>query len=245
MFIEYAKASPEDILCRITAINRGPDAAPIHLLPHLWYRNRWSWDVGSQARGDPGDRPRRGPHVAPQPWATAGGTSEASDGQQVELLFTENETNFQRIDNAPNKSPYVKDGINDAVVDGKRTRSTTSKAANWPATRGRSCRQAARFRSKFAFRPRQVADPFADFDAIFTSRIAEADAFYDELHPAELRHRPATGRSAGVCRSAVVEAVLPLRRLSLAEGRPHAAAAARRALEGPQLIAGRSCTMPT
>ena len=86
VFIEYAKASPEDILCRITAINRGPDAAPIHLLPHLWYRNRWSWELDGQARRDPRDRSRRGtaprtPTLGDRWWYV-----RASDGQPVDLL---------------------------------------------------------------------------------------------------------------------------------------------------------------
>ena len=62
VFIEYAKANPEDMLCRITAVNRGPEAAPIHVLPHLWYRNTWSWRDGRRTPGDPRHRPRRGVH---------------------------------------------------------------------------------------------------------------------------------------------------------------------------------------
>ena len=64
VFIEYAKANSEDILCRITAINRGPDSAPIHVLPHLWYRNVWTWETGCAALHDQSHRPWRGIHGA-------------------------------------------------------------------------------------------------------------------------------------------------------------------------------------
>ena len=115
VFVEYAKADVEDILIRVTAVNRGHESANLHILPTIWFRNTWSWN-GSI------DKP---------------GLSKASTetsaiilddeyyGQRFlycegapELLFTENETNNQRLFNAPNKNGYAKDSINDYVVSG-------------------------------------------------------------------------------------------------------------------------------
>ncbi len=117
VFVEYAKAAPEDLLIRITVHNRGPDAAELRLLPTLWFRNRWSWDEtpkDSLLRREPGspgtvvraDEPKLGTRYL------------ACDGEPT-LLFTENETNTQRLFSSPNASPYVKDGINDYVVHGQ------------------------------------------------------------------------------------------------------------------------------
>src|SRR5256885_9578170 len=116
--VEYAKASPDDVLVRITATNRGPDAAELHLLPTLWYRNTWSWDVPEPEKptlraGRPGvghvtiegDHPSLGPR-----WLYCAGAPE--------LLFTENDTNAERLWGRPNASPYVKDGIGRYVVEG-------------------------------------------------------------------------------------------------------------------------------
>ena len=105
----------------VTAHNRGPDAATLHLLPTLWFRNTWSW--GDEVRAARSRRPSPSGGVAPPPRAT---TSSATGGSvsmpRRRLLFCENETNNQRLFGAPNASPYVKDGINDFVVGGARTR---------------------------------------------------------------------------------------------------------------------------
>src|SRR6187401_1878217 len=123
VFVEYAKASPEDILVRITAINRGPEAAHLHLLPTLWFRNDWSrWIAES-------NRTPEKPHIkrveAPA-GATAAGAAHPLLGAcivsyegDVPLLFTENETNHARLFGTSNESPYVKDGINECVVHGR------------------------------------------------------------------------------------------------------------------------------
>src|SRR5579871_5501950 len=117
VFVEYAKKSPEDILIQISVYNRGPEAAELHVLPTLWFRNQWSWYAGP-------DRP-----VLRQLTGPAEGTIQASDpvlGERylycqgdATLLFTENETNTQRIFGVPNRRPYVKDSINDFVIHGR------------------------------------------------------------------------------------------------------------------------------
>ena len=121
VFVEYAKADSEDILCRITVINRGPDPAPIHVLPHLWYRNVWTWEPGVphstiKAIG-PGAAQTQHEALGERWWHV-----RAADHQRIDLLFTENDTNLERLYHLHNPSPYVKDGINNAVVNGLQDR---------------------------------------------------------------------------------------------------------------------------
>ena len=119
VFVEYAKDSPEDVLIRISAVNRGPDAAPLDVLPTLWFRNTWSWSEGA---------PRPILHEASAPNGTrAIAASHPELGHRwlyiegdAQLLFTEHLTNNERLFGTPNASPYVKDGINDYVVSGRR-----------------------------------------------------------------------------------------------------------------------------
>ena len=119
VFVEYAKESPHDLLIRISLHNRGPEPASLHVLPTLWFRNSWSWASGSE-------RPllRRLEGGAACPVIAAehpklGGYYLYCDGD-VPLLFTENETNTQRLFGVPNRTPYVKDGINNHVVLGQQ-----------------------------------------------------------------------------------------------------------------------------
>ena len=116
------------LLIRITATNRGPDPAPLHLLPTLWFRNTWSWGrddrrpelraVPRPGTGKSGNNARGGPlvqathHELGDYWLVCQGTPD--------LLFTENESNAQRLWGVPNRTPYVKDGIDEAVVGGQR-----------------------------------------------------------------------------------------------------------------------------
>src|SRR5207244_8163755 len=113
--VEYAKASPTDMVVRITATNRGPERAPLHVLPTLWFRNTWSWATGDSGRpllrqSDPG--------IVEAQHAQLGTYWLACD-RAPELLFTENESNAGRLWGIGNHSPYVKDGINDAIVNGR------------------------------------------------------------------------------------------------------------------------------
>jgi len=117
--VEYAKNSSEEILIRITAHNRGPEAADLHILPTIWFRNRWSWNPGGKR---PALQAEKG-----TPGAVAIRAEEEHYGRRwlicegsPELLFTENETNNQRLFGVPNRTPYVKDGINSYVVNGSR-----------------------------------------------------------------------------------------------------------------------------
>src|SRR6516165_5597183 len=118
VFVEYAKASPEDLLIQISIHNRGPEPAALHVLPTLWFRNQWSWHGGL-------DRPSL-QQIAHTPEGSVVKAVEGSLGEcylycegDVPLLFTENETNTQRIFGAPNRSPYVKDSFNNFIVHGQ------------------------------------------------------------------------------------------------------------------------------
>jgi hypothetical protein len=199
--VEYAKAAPEDLLIVITVVNQGSQPAPIHVLPTLWFRNTWAW-------GRHQTRPVL-TAVPGRPWATIlaehpalGRWELLAEGDPV-LLFTDNETNRQRLWGVPNEAPYVKDGIHRAVVEGE------SGAVN-PAQRG--TKAAAHYQlslpagghAVLRLRLRRVpppepdppadppdrasitetaapSDPFADHSHILARRRAEADAFYAPL----------------------------------------------------------------
>ena len=185
VFIEYAKANAEDILCRITAINRGPDAAPIHILPHLWYRNVWTWEPGAERAAINAIAPgaARSEHEAlGERWWYV----RACDQPPIELLFTENDTNVERLYRTPNPSPYVKDGINDAVVDGLRNRANAHQGSKLAGHVKAMVAPGASFTVEVRFSAASRDNPFGDFDATFNLRIAEADEFYNALHPAQL-----------------------------------------------------------
>src|SRR5947209_4442587 len=116
VFVEYAKASPEDVLARITVENRGPDAAPLDVLPTIWFRNQWSWKPGavrpSLTRID--GLPHRAVEISDPVYGRRYLYAEG----EPDLLFTENDTNRRRLFGAPNETLFVKDGINAYVVDG-------------------------------------------------------------------------------------------------------------------------------
>jgi Mannosylglycerate hydrolase MGH1-like glycoside hydrolase domain len=193
VFVEYAKAGPEDILVRITAANRGPDAAELHLLPTLWFRNDWSsWIAESnRAAEKPNLRQIKAPAGASAVAATHPMLGEfilSFDGD-VPLLFTENETNHQRLfPGQKNESPFVKDGINDCVVQGKQGavnpgKQGTKVAAHYRVNVGAGQNKVIRLQlSKTS--PDQQGTPFGkQFDKVFVDRIREADEFYKSVTP--------------------------------------------------------------
>src|SRR5580700_7557453 len=119
VFVEYAKGSPEDILVQITVWNRGPEAAELHVLPTLWFRNQWSWGTASSRPELRQTKATGAASVIEAVQDKLGSRHFYCDGQPT-LLFTENETNTQRIFGIPNRSPYVKDSIDAYVVHGVR-----------------------------------------------------------------------------------------------------------------------------
>ncbi len=184
VFVEYAKASAADILIRISLANRGPEAAELHVLPTLWFRNSWAWWP---------DRPKPALRAISAPEGTSGvAASHAELGDYVlycdaspPLLFTENETNVERIFGAPNPQPYVKDSIGDHVVTGRPgavnpVPAGTKAAAHYRVDLAAGATQTIRLRLGNA----AMADPFgAGFEQVFVDRRSEADAFYRAITP--------------------------------------------------------------
>src|SRR5581483_7492086 len=182
VFVEYAKADPEDTLIRISVHNRGPETAQLHVLPTLWFRNTWSW-------GDDESKPvlrqiaenkihASHPHLGEYALQCEGAS---------ELLFTENESNANRLWNQPNPSPYVKDAFHYYVISGSHgavnpTKTGTKSAAHYvldiPAGGSKSVR--------LRLNPKASTDDFSTFDQIFDSRLADANEFYARIAPAGL-----------------------------------------------------------
>ena len=186
--IEYAKAGPNDILIRITASNRGPEPAPLHLLPTLWFRNTWSW---GQNEDDPATRPllstESGRILATHP--TLGNFRLAIE-RPAPLLFTENETNFTRIWQSPNPSPFVKDSFHDFVIHGKtgviNPAQTGTKAGIYYSEEV-PVGGALTIRLRLSSEAEAPAVPFGPaFDQVFEDRIREADEFYAAKLPVDL-----------------------------------------------------------
>ncbi len=181
--LEYAKDGPEDLLVRITVHNRGPEAARVHLLPTLWFRNTWSWDEG-------GEKPllsEAGPGTIRADHPELGAYTLACDGKP-ELLFTENESNAERLWGQPNPSPYVKDAFHRYVVGGETGAVNPAKTGTKAAARyvldvpAGGCRV---IRLRLAAEPPSA--PFGKpFDESFAARLADADEFFGKITPPSL-----------------------------------------------------------
>jgi hypothetical protein len=193
VFVEYAKAGPEDILVRITAVNRGPDAAELHLLPTLWFRNDWSSWIAESNRvaGKPNLKQIKTPAGASAVAATHPVLGEfiLSCEGEVPLLFTENETNHERLfPGQKNESPYVKDGINNCVLQGNQGavnpgKQGTKVAAHYQVNVGAGQTKVIRLRLS-STSPDQKGKPFGkQFDEVFADRLHEADEFYKSVTP--------------------------------------------------------------
>jgi hypothetical protein len=184
--VEYAKAAPEDILVRITALNRGPESATLHVLPTVWFRNTWSWG-GPACQPRPVLRKGAGDIIEIQEptyglrylkWATPGS----------QPYFTNNESNRNVLWGAPNESPYVKDGIDARVVRGDSSAVNpdgigTKAAIHYVLELAPG--QSRTIELRLSDSPAAEAFPAA-FDRIFADRIREADAFYAGLTPHDL-----------------------------------------------------------
>ncbi len=196
VFVEYAKASPDDLLIRITAANRGPGVAVIHLLPQLWFRNTWSWG-------------RTGEGYWPKPKLSvdeAGIVAEHASlgtyrwavgldpyGRPPALLFTENETNYERLFRAPNATPYVKDAFHEYLVHGKRdavspkptgTKVGAHYSVEVPAGHSISVRLRLYSTDAPGTSGGRHPEPLGrEFESVFNDRLREADEFYASCIP--------------------------------------------------------------
>jgi hypothetical protein len=187
VFVEYAKAAPEDILIKITVVNRGDEAARLHLLPTLWFRNTWSWKPESTKPAMHVIDAPRGLRSIVAAHERLGSRWFYCDGEP-ELLFTDNETNTQRLFHQPNASPFVKDGINDYVVSDNRdainpaktgTKATVLYRLDVPAQGEVVVRLRLSDAALGADHP-----PFGpDFDNTFRVRKRDADDFYADKIP--------------------------------------------------------------
>ncbi len=193
--VEYAKADPTDILIRISATNRGPETAPLHLLPTLWFRNTWTWGYDDRRpelttielneQGQVGSTPssstrlvRAAHHELGEYWLACEGVPE--------LLYTENESNAQRLWGVENRAPFVKDGINDTVVNRAEGRLNpqgvgTKVAVHYPLVIVPDETKTVLLR--LSANPQSM--PFAQAVEILASRQEEADDFYKTLSAAQ------------------------------------------------------------
>ncbi len=197
VFVEYAKAAPEDILIRITVFNRGPETASLNVLPTLWFRNTWhdtiynDVPVLKKVRLDKTSGVISASHLDLGEWIfTAMGAKD--------LLFTNNETNDEQIWGIPNFTPYVKDGINNYLVNGNKgavnhDMTGTKAAAHYildikggkSATLNLHLTKTAPGNAR-SLKKKSPVSSVEDFESIFTSRLKEADEFYSTIIPSSL-----------------------------------------------------------
>jgi len=180
IFVEYAKVDENDWLCEVTAHNRSDKAAPLTLLPTLWFRNTWSWGY-EQYTYKPILSGIANTQIAVDHKLLGKYKLYCEDAD--ELLFCENETNSERLYGLPNASLYCKDGVNNYIVSGDRKYVNPNQIGSKAAARYSRTVEAGgsvTIRRRFSAQT-HLAQPFADFDTYFNQRKDEADAFYDHL----------------------------------------------------------------
>jgi len=197
IFIEYAKADPEDICIKIEAFNRGPDPAPLHILPQLWFRNQWSWghkpidqpivEMGEENKREvclvADDSPLASPHYLLYDYHL--GKRYLYGSPHAVPLFTNNESNNQALWNTPNSTPFVKDAFHRYLVNGEKgavnpKREGTKGGLHYFFPKimpGKSAVVTLRLCSK------PLENPLKDVERIIAERKQEADQFYEEIHP--------------------------------------------------------------
>lgn len=185
----YAKADQDDLLIQVRITNRGDQSAPYYLLPTLWFRNTWSWGYPQGPMGEVPTRPRlnlqstgiiRAEHVRL-------GTYYLYSAEPVQALFTENETNYQRLFNVPSPQPYVKDAFHRYLIDHEKSavnpKLIGSKAA-WLFQGQLEAGQSRTYQLRLSNQAHER--PFADFDNLVHTRQQEAERFYASIQPASL-----------------------------------------------------------
>ncbi|MEM9266603.1 MAG: glucosidase [Cyanobacteria bacterium P01_F01_bin.13] len=191
VFVEYAKARPEDVLIQITVVNRGPETKQLHVLPHLWFRNTWSWEQGRskpKLKVSPkhaglcvieANHPELGSY-----WLYCDGLN--GDDCDRTLLFTDNESNYQQLFGVENPTPYVKDGIHRHIVNGETdavnpAQVGTKFAADYAMEVGPG--ETRRIKLRLSNQGKLESPLGPDFDSILQARIRETDEFYQEVSP--------------------------------------------------------------
>jgi hypothetical protein len=198
VFVEYAKDTPEDISIRIEAFNRGPEPAVLHLLPQLWFRNTWSWTdqpdpvpgiiVGPSGKGYQSlladDRTATAPSNLIFEYRL--GPRYLYGPAEAELLFTDNETNAPRVfgSSALSRSQYVKDAFHRKVVGGEDAVNPEQRGTKACFHLQQEVAAGASVVWRLRLTPEKLADPLGSVDEVVLRRKAEADEFYEEIHPA-------------------------------------------------------------
>ncbi|HZV33708.1 MAG TPA: glucosidase, partial [Verrucomicrobiae bacterium] len=186
VFVEYAKRTPNDILIQLTALNRGPEKAALHLLPTIWFRNTWTWGCSYEGCSlKPRLELERAGRLSLQHETLGKYFFEfAADaqGKPPEVLFTDNESNFMRLFNAPNGNPHVKDAFHEYLIHGHKDAVNpknfgTKAAPHYLVELNPGESLSLRFRLYSSDEAPPQSDP-ASFDKIFDLRIREANEFY-------------------------------------------------------------------
>ncbi|HUW19172.1 MAG TPA: hypothetical protein VMW16_07720 [Sedimentisphaerales bacterium] len=194
IYVEYAKASPNDLLIKVTACNRGPNVATLHLLPTLWFRNTWIWGCLHEGCTLKPIIKKVNQSTLLAEHETLGvfvlAVGSGPHGEQPILLFTENETNTLRLFGVPNYTKYVKDAFHEYVIRGAKdavnpdcrgTKASPYYLLNIPPT------DRMQVRMRLVAEDKSGNEPFGpDFDRIFDRRIAESEAFYEKISPTAL-----------------------------------------------------------
>jgi len=183
--VEYAKATPEDVLCRITATNRGSQSAPIHIVPQIWYRNTWAWELDA---------------VAPTMTLIRSGVAHtehsaigerwiyatSSDGSTPDFLFCNNETNAELLFGSDNATTQVKDGLNDRIVHNQADATNAESGSKLGLHVRRELAAGESFTVTVRFASAELMLPFDDAEEVLTARKTEADEFYTSIANPEL-----------------------------------------------------------
>ncbi len=182
--VTYAKADPHTLLMNVEVTNVGPEAAELHLLPTVWFRNTWAWEKGATAPLIAQTGPARAGMLHPFLGRLELVGSPAPDGTVPELVFCDNETNFTRLYGVPSHTAYPKDGINDHVTEGKPTVNPDRRGTKCALWHRLSVPAGGRAVVRLRLGPEGSSTATslgADFDAVLRTRQAEADDFYGEL----------------------------------------------------------------
>ena len=191
--VRYAKASPDEIHIRVITTNRGPEAAPIHLIPNLWFRNTWSWGDAdaSSAPSARGDKPVLKEMPAPKgaKWAVQAdhptlGTYYLYGRHAATSLYAENESNAQRLWNVPSASPYVKDAFHRRIVNGEQDAVNPERSGTkFGAWHVHNVEPGHSVTIGLTLSRQPLPAPFDKREVIFAKREAEATVFYEDLLP--------------------------------------------------------------
>jgi mannosylglycerate hydrolase MGH1-like protein len=198
VFVEYAKGGAEDLGIKISVTNRGPEKATLHLLPTVWFRNTWMWsESGSKPKLNGVQRNGFSEisvhHTDPIFQESLPDYSLYCEGE-APLLFTENESNNEKLFGTKNASPYVKDGFHNYIIHGQKeavnpSMEGTKAAPHYVLTVGAGETRMVRLRLARAVGEKE-ARPFEHFDDMFAERLKEADDFYDTVTPASVKADP-------------------------------------------------------